>query len=112
MTHETQWTGIERMKTRRKFELLMKDLRRVIEDAEIEDRRFAMFSLTMDLRPLITSISEDAEKASQLIEVARMARESRGPGRAAAEEQLMGHLDSVVRVCCDRIADWKDRHYR
>ena len=89
------------MKRRRKFELLVGGLKRLLADPGVDDRYGVLYGLAIDVVGFIDEICADPEKAAMLIDVARAAREARGTGRDCGEEQLMRALDYVVRTCCD-----------
>lgn len=88
-------------KKRRKFELLAVDLKKVLADPCVDDRYGILFGLCLDVLPFVDELCADHEKADLLIDVARTARESRGPGRDCGEERLLRALVYVVQTCCD-----------
>ena len=89
------------LKTRRKFELAIADVRRTLATPDMEDRDMVLFHATWSLYPFMGEVAHDVQKARTLIDVARGAREASGPGRDTAEEKLLDHLDHVVRNCGD-----------
>ncbi len=89
------------MKRRRKFELLVGDLKEVLADPDVEDRYGVLYGLTHDVFRFVDELCGDPAKAAMLIDMARAARQARGPGRDGAEEKLLQRLDYLVRCCCD-----------
>jgi len=89
------------VRKRRKFELLVGDLKRVLADPGVDDRYGVLFGLGLDVLRFVDELCRAPGKAALLIDVARAAREARGPGRDCGEEKLMQALDYVVHTCCD-----------
>jgi hypothetical protein len=89
------------LKTRRKFELAIADLRRILVAPDMDDRDMTLHHATWNLYPFMDEVARDVQKARTLIDVARAAREAIGPGRDTAEEELMKRLDHVIRNCGD-----------
>jgi hypothetical protein len=87
------------LKTRRKFETAIADLRRILAAPDMDDRDMVLHHATWNLCPFVDEVARDVQKARTLIDVARAAREASGPGRDGAEEELMKRLDHVVRNC-------------
>jgi hypothetical protein len=87
------------LKTRRKFELAIDDLRRVLAAPDMEDRCMVLHHATWSLYRFVDEVARDVLKARTLMDVTRAAREASGPGRDGAEEELMKRLDRVVRNC-------------
>ena len=87
------------LKTRRKFELAIDDVRRTLAAPDMDDREMVLHHATWNLYPFMDEVAHDVQKARALIDVARGAREASGPGRDTAEEELMKRLDHVVRNC-------------
>ena len=88
-------------KKRRKFELLVADLKKVLADPSVDDRYGVLYGLAIDVVSFIDELCADPEKTAMLLDVLRAAREARGPGRDCGEEQLMRALDYVAHICCD-----------
>jgi len=89
------------LKTRRKFETAIADLRRVLAAPDMDDRDRVLHHATWNLYSFMEEVARDVLKARTLIDVMRAAREASGPGRDGAEEELMKRLDHVVRNCGD-----------
>jgi len=87
------------LKTRRTFEPAIADLRRILAAPEMGDRDIVLYHAALNLYVFMDEVALDVQKAQVLIDVARLARDSSGPGRDRAEAQLMDHLDHVVRNC-------------
>jgi hypothetical protein len=87
------------LKTRRKFEPAIADLRRILAAPDMDDRDMVLSHATWNLYPFMDEVARDVLKARALMDVTRAAREASGPGRDGAEEELMKRLDRVVRNC-------------
>jgi hypothetical protein len=87
------------LKTRRKFEPAITEVRRILAVPDMDDRGMVISHATWNLYPFMDEVARDLQKARALIDVTRAAREANGPGRDTAEEKLMEHLDHVVRNC-------------
>jgi hypothetical protein len=87
------------LKTRRKFEPAIAELRRVLAAPNMDDRDMVLHHATWNLYRFMDEVALDVQKARTLIDVTRAAREASGPGRDGAEEELMKRLDHVVRNC-------------
>lgn len=89
------------LKTRRKFDPAIADLRRILAAPDMDDRDIMLSFATWNLYPFMNEVARDVQKARTLIDVTRAAREACGPGRDRAEEELMKCLDQVVCNCRD-----------
>ncbi|MBM4162893.1 MAG: hypothetical protein FJ222_00370 [Lentisphaerae bacterium] len=87
------------IETQRKYEPALADLRRILAAPDLNDRDIVLHHAAMNLYVFMDEVALDVQKAWDLIDVTRLARDAGGPGRATAEEKLMEHLDHVVRNC-------------
>lgn len=95
------------MKRRRKFELLLADLWRLIGDPERAERDYALSSAVWNLMDFTEEMMRDPSKTRQLLEFGCALRSSNAVGRQVAEQRLMEHLDYLARQCCDYLQDRK-----
>ena len=87
------------MRRRRKFELLLADLRRLLADTTRGGRDFA---LSLAIRNLSEEqLVHDVAKTRQVLEFACLLRASDAQGRQVAEERLLGDLTFLAGRCCD-----------
>jgi len=87
------------LKTRRKFEPAIIELRRILAKPDMDDRDMKLSHAAWSLYPFMDEVAGDVQKARMLIDVARGVREASGPGRDRTEEELMKRLEHVVRNC-------------
>ena len=90
---------------RRNLEPVLLDIRRCLVDPPIVDRARALLPAVWEIDRFVRSIASDQDKARALIDTTRAVRESRGPGGAAAEAQLMRSLNSTAYWCVAGSAD-------
>jgi hypothetical protein len=93
------------MKRRPKFELLITDIRKALADPTGKDRVMQLQYSTWNLRQFDETIAADIGKARLLVDVAVAARDSTGPGRAVAEEQILCCMEAVVDIACRQLED-------
>jgi hypothetical protein len=93
------------MPRRRKFELLMKDLWRLLRDPKRAERDFALSLAVWNLSDFTKELTRDVVKVRQLLEFARALRASDATGRQVAEERLMEGLAYLAGQCRDRLED-------
>jgi hypothetical protein len=90
---------------RRKFELLIADIRRHLAAPAGTDRYNNLWQTTWNLRRFDEEVVRSPEKARLLIELARVARATTGPGCAVAEEKILLFMEDVVRDCGDQFVE-------
>jgi hypothetical protein len=95
----------QEMKRRRKFELLIADIHKVLADPARKDRYRDLFRATWDLVRFEDEIAGDIGKVRELIAIARDIREATGPGRSVAEEKIMEAMGAIARTCCGVLED-------
>ncbi|MBM3858112.1 MAG: hypothetical protein FJ395_00505 [Verrucomicrobia bacterium] len=88
---------------RRKFELLIADIRRHLLSPPTHERYENLSQSSWDLRNFNDQVASDVGKARELIAVAHTARLAAGPGCAVAEEALLRCLEKVVSDCGKQI---------
>ena len=95
------------MKRRRKFELFLADLWRLLRAAPTDgiDRGLAIAMWTIS--DFNEQLTHDPAKAGQLLEFARALRSSNAPGRQVAEERLMEQLVCLASLYCDSLCEAK-----
>ena len=91
------------MKRRRKFELLLRDLWRLLADATRAERYSELWLAVWNLTDFTEELTREPTKLGQLLEFAHALRASAGPGRQVAEERLMEYLIHVAGQCLDRL---------
>lgn len=87
------------MPQRRKFELLLADLWRIIADPKRVKRDSALSLAVWNVRAFSLSLMRDPTKTRQVVEFAGALRSSDAPGRQVAEEELMRELASLAWKC-------------
>lgn len=90
---------------RRRFELWVADMRRWLADPALEDRAEKLWHSTSDLRVFDAVLVRDAATMRTVIEIAQACRETSGPGRTVAEEELLRHLAYLAGQCVRRLED-------
>jgi hypothetical protein len=98
------------MKQRRKFELLIADIRSALADPARKDRYGNLWHSTWNLARFDDELAGDIAKVRELIAVARAFREATGPGRSVGEQMTMQSMRAVVSTCCDALEDAGLRH--
>ena len=93
------------MPQRRKYELLIADLRRQFAAPSTPGRYDNLWQMTWNLKRFHGQLAGDVGKVRQLIAVARIARTTAGPGSATAEEAIMKCMEDIVRECRDPIEE-------
>jgi len=88
------------MKRRRKFQLLIADIRDALTDVAREHRYGDLLHATWELVCFDEELAGDIEKVRELIAVARASRGATGPGRSVAEQQIMDTLKGIAWSCC------------
>ena len=88
------------MKGRRKFQLLIADIRDALADVARENRYGDLFHATWELVRFEDELAGDIGKVRELIAVARAIRDATGPGRSVAEQKIIDTLKGIAWTCC------------
>lgn len=83
----------------RKFERLIGDMRRLIENPESVEERYDLYHLTSQLAGFVDELTVDAEKVRELLEVAGLLRDSNAQGRLIAEKEILSFLAFLADMC-------------
>jgi hypothetical protein len=89
----------DRMKQRQKFELLIGDMRRLIEASESAEDGIVLTECSWGLGRFIEELTRDPVKVGMLLEVAVRLRESDVRGRQMAEERILNLLTALAGMC-------------
>ena len=88
------------MKSRRKFQLLIADIRVALADVARENRYGDLFHATCELVRFEDELAGDIGKVRELIAVARAIRDTTGPGRSVAEQKIIDTLKGIAWTSC------------
>lgn len=88
------------MKRRRKFQLLIADIREALADVARENRSGDLFHATWEWVRFDDELAGDIGKVRELIAVARAIRDATGPGRSVAEQKIRDTLKGIAWTCC------------
>lgn len=88
------------MKDRRKFQLLIADIRDALADVARENRYGDLFHATWELVRFEDELAGDIGKVRELIAVGRAIRDATGPGRSVAEQKIIDTLKGIAWTCC------------
>lgn len=88
---------------RRKFELLLADLWRLIRDPERAEKDFALSVATWNLMDFTGELARDAAKTRELLEFTCALRSSNAVGRQVAEERIMANLVYLAGRCSESL---------
>ena len=87
------------MKGRRKFQLLIADIRDALADVARENRYGDLFRATWELVRFEDELAGDIGKVRELIAVGRAIRDATGPGRSVAEQKIIDTLKGIAWTC-------------
>ena len=87
------------MKSGRKFQLLIADIRDALADVARENRYADLFHVTRELVRFEDELARDIGEVRELLAVARAIRNATGPGRSVAEQKIMDTLKSIAWIC-------------
>jgi hypothetical protein len=88
------------MKDRRKFQLLIADIRDALANVARENRYGDLFHATSELVRFEDELAGNIEKVRELIAVGRAIRDATGPGRSVAEQKIIDTLKGIAWTCC------------
>ena len=86
-------------KHHRQFELLMADIRKYAADETLADRDILLGRAANQVSRYIQELMNDASKMKLLLETLLVLRESTGPGKCRAEEEILKILQRVAWEC-------------
>ena len=86
------------MKGRRKFQLLIADIRDALADVARENRYGDLFHATWELVRFDDELAGDIGKVRELIAVARAIRDATGPGRSVTRGKTLSARRSRALV--------------
>jgi hypothetical protein len=93
------------MKGRRRFQLLIADIRDALADVARENRYGDLFHAAWELVRFEDELAGDIGKVRELIAVARSIRDATGPGRSVAEQKIMDTLKGIAWTCCSVLGE-------
>ena len=93
------------MKRRRKFQLLIADIRNALADVARENRYADLFHATSELVHFDDELAGDIGKVRELVALARAIRDATGPGRSVAEQKIMDTFKGIAWTCCSALEE-------
>lgn len=81
---------------RKKFELFLHDLSRALSDTDAKRRSEQLRHAAWGVRHFVEQLKVNPHQIGSLLDTLRVLRNSGGPGSLAAEEQIMGSLESIA----------------
>ena len=83
----------------RQFEPLLTDIRSYAADPTLADREILLRQSAWQVSQFFDELSGDAAKMTLLLDTLRVLRESAGPGKCSAEEEMLKQLHRVAWEC-------------
>ena len=83
----------------RQFEPLMADIRKYAADPTLADRDILLPQSAYQVSQFFDEVAGDAAKMTLLLDTLRVLRQSAGPGKCSAEEEMLKQLHRVAWGC-------------